>query len=178
MQAYKEQPNLNSALNEVFETHREALYGYINKRIQDCHIADDILQDLFIKLQTKQFEEIKYPKAYLYRMVNNLIIDEQRRQARFVDTSLQTDGTEFCHEFEKDDRSPEVILSHARQLSHITSALKALPDKTRDVFCLLRLKQMEKQHVAHQLNISVNMVEKHLRKALAICHNALKKPDT
>lgn len=170
---------MNQPLNQLFETHKDALGGFIRKRIDDSAIADDLLHDLFIKLQSLNVEDIKYPKAYLYRMANNLIIDEQRRQSRFVDR-FDKGNVGSQNNFENqipEERSPEAILNQSQQLCTVTAALQELPEKTRDVFCLLRLKQLEKQEVASHLGISVNMVEKHVRKAIEYCQNKLKKSE-
>lgn len=168
-------------LNALFETHKDALRGYIGKRVQDPSQVDDVLQDVFIKLQSLKVEDIKYPKAYLYRMANNLIIDEQRRQSRFLEPhqsdNLQQNNHLESHPETQDERSPEAILNQAQRLSLVTKALQELPEKTRDAFCLLRFKQMDKQDVAGEMGISVNMVEKHVRKALEYCQMKIKKSE-
>lgn len=165
---------MNHNLNQAFETHKDALSGFIRKRIDDASAADDLLQDLYLKLQTLKDEDVQYPKAYLYRMANNLIIDEKRKQSRFVDMEAHQEGSALEEEV-REERSPEAILSQSQRLSIVTQALQELPEKTRDAFCLLRLKQLDKQDVASQLGISANMVEKHVRKALEYCQLKIKK---
>ena len=143
----------------------------MGKRLQDPALVQDLIQDLFLKLQQKDYQDVQYPKAYLYRMANSLVVDEQRRQSRFVDTPQN-------HESEPDDiRTPEAHLQHQQRLATVNRALQDLPDKTRDIFCLVRVRQLDKHKVAEQMQISVNMVEKHLRKALEYCQMQIKKSE-
>jgi len=161
---------LNQALYQAFEEHRDALLGFIQKRLKDSSLSADLLHDLYIKIKVlSPDEEIKYPKAYLYRMANNLVVDQLRRQTKSVaDCEHQIDN-------QLDENSPEKITDYAQRLDIVTQAVNELPDKTRDVFKMQRLQQIEKADVAKKMGISVNMVEKHLRKALAYCREKLNK---
>ncbi|WP_338290600.1 RNA polymerase sigma factor [Planctobacterium marinum] len=156
-----------SSIETIFEAHRESLASFIAKRIGSPASTDDIMQDLYIKLQTIDSATIKYPKAYLFRMANNLIIDEQRKQNRYVSEEEAPQP--------ESQQGPEQIIQHRQKLEVIKDALQELPEKTRDVFYLQKLGDIDKNQVARQLDISVNMVEKHLRKALSFCQSKLKK---
>lgn len=161
---------LNQALYQAYETHQDALLGFIQKRLGDPSLSADLLHDLYIKIQSLPVEEeIKYPKAYLYRMANNLVIDQIRRQSKTASESEYDVGSQL------DENSPEKIADYVQQLDIVTQAVNELPDKTRDVFKLQRLQQVDKADVANKMGISVNMVEKHLRKALAYCREKLNK---
>ncbi len=158
----------NSTLQDAFEQHRDALLGYIRKRLNDFQQADDLLHDLYIKLQTQQTDTlIQYPKAYLYRMANNLVIDFQRHQNR------QPVADDSEADEQENELSPERMVSDAEQLTIVKAAIEELPDKTREVFKLQRLQQLDKADVASRTGISVNMVEKHLRKAVRFCRDKL-----
>ncbi|WP_448547573.1 RNA polymerase sigma factor [Thalassotalea fusca] len=161
---------MNQALHEVFNLHHEALLAFIAKRLHDPQLAKDILHDLYLKVQNQPLDsEIKYPKAYLYRMANNLVIDVIRRQSRqeaITDDTVLEQSTNI---------GPERLVEHAQRLSIVQEAMKELPEKTRDVFHMQRLQQIEKREVANELGISVNMVEKHLRRAVQYCRNKLYK---
>lgn len=161
---------MHSELIQTFNEHQQALLGYISKRCNDDHQAEDLLQDLYLKLNSlPEDTDVRYPKAYLYRMANNLAIDYQRRQARLVDSSDETIYEQI------DESSPEEHLEHAQKLNIVIKAVNELPDKTRDVFRMQRLEQRDKAEVAAAMGISVNMVEKHLRRAIEYCQVKLKK---
>jgi len=160
---------LNLELQQVYSAHKPALLGFILKRVQDPQLAEDLLHDLYLKLQSiEPNTSVHYPKAYIYRMANNLIIDHQRR------TSKSPVVLDDCAE-ETDTRSPEQTLIYQEQLKIVANALKDLPAKTQNVFQMQRVQEIEKQDVARKMGISVNMVEKHLRRAVEYCREQLKK---
>lgn len=160
---------MQQVLLDAFKLHQDALLGFITKRTGDPQLAQDILQDLYVKLEGQSSAtEVKYPKAYLYRIANNLIIDQQRFQSRFTDSD-----DDSLHQV--NELGPEVELEHQQRLKIVAQALNELPDKTKDVFTMQRLQQVDKSEVASNLGISVNMVEKHLRRAVQYCRDKLYK---
>ena len=163
---------MNPALQEAFNINQEALLAFIKKRLHDPQLAEDTLHDLYLKLQKQSLNSpVQFPKAYLFRMANNLVIDIQRRHAR----QEQNSDDEVLEQ--PNEVGPEELVTQAQQLSIIKQAMAELPDKTRDVFRMQRLQQIEKAQVADKLGISVNMVEKHLRRAIQFCRLKLKKSE-
>lgn len=161
---------MSKILQDTFEHHQQELLGFINKRVKDSFMAEDILQDFYIKISAlKTVDDINYPKAYLYRMAKNLIIDTQRKIDRSIDNACWTDG-----EIES-EITPLQTLQASQKLEIVTQAIEELPDKTKRAFVMHRLDDMDKSAIATKLEISVNMVEKHLRKALQFCQQRLKK---
>ncbi len=146
---------MHQVLLNAFNQHKDALLGFITKRTGDSHLAQDILQDIYLKLESQQSDnEIKYPKAYLYRIANNLIIDHQRFQSKFVDNNddSKPQNIRDTHanirdthvNLQVDEISPEVQLAAQQRLEIVTEAINELPDKTRDVFKMQRLQQIDK----------------------------------
>ena len=104
-------------------------------------------------------------------MANNLAIDFQRRRARIVDADPEV-------AFEQvDEASPEKQLVQEQKLAIVIAAVNELPEKTRQVFKMQRLEQRDKADVAATMGISVNMVEKHLRRAIQHCQLKLTKSE-
>lgn len=161
---------LHSDLVQTFNEHQQALLSYISKRCNDEHEAEDLLQDLYLKLNTISDDaDVRYPKAYLYRMANNLAIDYQRRKAKLIDTAEST-----VYE-QADELTPDTHLEYQQKLDVVIDAMNELPEKTRIAFRMLRLEQRDKTEVAELMGVSTNMVEKHLRRAIEYCQVMLKK---
>jgi len=160
---------LNAALVQAFEQHQEQLLGFLNKRVDNIQLAEDLLHDLFLKIQSQPGDkDIAYPKAYLFRMANNLVIDKQRSKANQTEHQSIEDISLI------DSQTPEQKLIHQQQLAVITDAINELPEKTKEAFKMQRLQELKKDVVADKLGISVNMVEKHLRRAVQYCRDKLK----
>lgn len=62
--------------------YRNELYNYIRKKVNNAHDAEDILQDVFVKLYSK-IDSVKNPdklKAFMYQVANNTVIDYYRKK--------------------------------------------------------------------------------------------------
>lgn len=62
---------------------RERFLGYIRKRISDPDLAEDILQDCFLKAvrNASQLEDNENLVQWFYRILQNAIVDAYRRKA-------------------------------------------------------------------------------------------------
>ena len=72
----------NDGLEAVFMANRPALSRYIRARFRMDGEAEDILQDLWLKLSTLETGPVAEPLAYLYRMAENLTLDRRRSTIR------------------------------------------------------------------------------------------------
>ena len=66
-----------------------ALLSYALRLTGERAIAEDIVQDAFMKLQA-QFEQVREPRRWLYRTVHNLALNQRRDETKIV--SLETQG--------------------------------------------------------------------------------------
>lgn len=62
--------------------YRDELYNHIRKKVNNAHDAEDILQDVFVKVCSR-FGSVKDTdklKAYMYKAANNTVIDYYRKK--------------------------------------------------------------------------------------------------
>lgn len=75
----------------IWEIYRNDLKNYIRKRVFDENDADDIMQSVLIKItnycETKN--DVKYIKAWIYRITQNMIIDFYKKSKRTTYTELE-----------------------------------------------------------------------------------------
>lgn len=78
------QTNDEAAFQSLYERLAPALRGYLIRVSGQADLADDLLQDLFIKYLRTRLPEMDEAatKAYLYRTATNLVIDHWRRRER------------------------------------------------------------------------------------------------
>ena len=92
--------------------------GFIRNRVGDDALAEDVLQETYLRAQRQDDSHaVQYPKAYLYRIANNLIIDAQRKQQRQSEVPLERASEEI------DPRSPERQTLVEEQLKQVTLAI-------------------------------------------------------
>lgn len=158
-----------TALMEAFLERRESLHALFRARTGSPSEADDLVQDLFVKLTAINERTIDHPHAYLYRLALNLLIDRQRKGARMArrdqawgELSLHPVGETFTD----DTPSPEHVIDYRIRLSRLAAALGRLPSKTQEVFRLHKLDGHSYAEVAQRLGVSKSAVEKHMMRAL------------
>jgi hypothetical protein len=66
----------------LFDGHRAELLRFLQARCGDPAEAEDLLQNLWLRLATVRPGPINHPRAYLFRMANNLAIDAARSRRR------------------------------------------------------------------------------------------------
>lgn len=153
-------------LQAVLIEHRAALLRFLAARRAAPDEAEDILQDLFVKLGAVGAGPISEPRAYLYRMAANLLLDQRRaagrrgaREQAWVEARQAPDPA-------VDDRpSAEEALIARERLALVAGALAALPERTATIFHRYRIDGVAQRDIAAELGISLSAVEKHIQTA-------------
>jgi len=158
-----------AGLKAAFLDNRAALLRYLCARKVPADEAEDILQDLFVKLEGLKPGPIAEPRAYLYRMAENLLFD-RRRTAGWRSSREQAWVAAQLGGVREADTKPsaERALIAREELAQVNAALSALPDRTLQIFRLHRLDGLRQREIAAQLGVSVSSVEKHLRRAYEV----------
>ena len=153
---------LRAALHE----HRAALLRYFIARRVPPDEAEDILQDLVVKLASHASGPVAEPRAYLYRMAENLLLDRIRSEGRRRGREQAWVAAQSGVSLDADDRpTAEQALIARERLASISAALAALPERTSFVFRRYRIDGVPQREIAGELGISLSAVEKHLQRA-------------
>jgi RNA polymerase sigma-70 factor (ECF subfamily) len=132
--------------------------------VYDKAFAEDIVQDVFLKLWQKK-EEITVSEnlpAYLHRAVVNHAINHQKtKYKRLVERRNEWDEL-LVSDIQNTDQS----LLNQEFENKVDSAIASLPDAARTIFMLSRFETMTNKEIAEKLDISIKTVEKHMTTAL------------
>lgn len=141
------------------------------QKTNDREVARELVQGVFVAFfhYRSAASEISSLKAYLYTMLKNRILDhfrhhQVREQYKTYATHLQADAHVNDVDAYVDTRELEKCLQEE---------ILKLPPQCRQVFRLRREEELSNKEIAHQLNISENTVEQHMRKALRLLRHAL-----
>ncbi|MBV8686393.1 MAG: sigma-70 family RNA polymerase sigma factor [Alphaproteobacteria bacterium] len=130
--------------------------------------AEDLLQELYVKLSLKATGPVLDARAYLYRTLDNMIVDRRRADLRRGAREEAWAGADLTDGSVADEPTPERIVSARRQLGAVEKALSALPERTLLVFRRFRLDGATQRDIAAELGISISAVEKHLQRAYKV----------
>lgn len=152
-------------LQDRFVAQRAVLLRFLRAR-GGGDDAEDVLQDLWIKLQAARHGPVADPVAYLYRMADNLLIDRHRgrmRRERREDHWVQVAGNGIGDV--SPEPSAETRLIGRERLARVRAQLTGLGERTERVFLRFRVDGIGQRAIAEEQGISVSAVEKHLHKA-------------
>ncbi len=154
-----------TGLAAIFMENRAALLRFLRARGAG-EDAEDLLQDLWMKLETREPEDVADPLPYLYRMANNLMLDRyrsaSRREKREQDWAGGGAGvmSEVADDVPVDER-----LIAAQRLRQAEAVLRELGPRVELVFRRFRLEGVGQRLIAEELGVSLTTVEKDLQKA-------------
>ena len=143
--------------------HQVALLRYLRARGAGDE-AEDLLQELWLKIEATGHAGVEDELAYLYRMAHNLMIDRHRgamrRRRREMDFQ---DGVSW-----NEAPSAERTLIARDELGRIERTLRGLGERTDYIFRRHRIDNVAQRDIAVELGISLSAVEKHLQKAYRV----------
>ncbi len=153
------------ALEALSRRFRSALLGYFRRRVKDAIEAEDLVQEVFLRLLRRgNVAAIADARAYLFETASTVLIDRSRRGS--VRHSAAHESFDPDRHDGADFPSERVYLGR-EALGRVSAALLELPERTRIIFVLRRLEGMKYSDIARQLGISVSAVEKHMVRAVS-----------
>jgi RNA polymerase sigma-70 factor (ECF subfamily) len=171
------QTSAGPTLAEVYTQIRPVLGRFLAARTGDRDEAEDVLQELWLRVSDLSGEGIANPSGYLHRMANNLVLDRererQRRRRRDGDWT-QSMVTRTADGALDDRPGPDRQAEDRQRLQRLAAAIEALPAGARRVFRRLRVDGLSHGEVASEFGISRSAVEKHVAAAMRHLIAALK----
>jgi RNA polymerase sigma-70 factor (ECF subfamily) len=157
------------SFNVLFRSHHKPLFTSALLLVKDEKIAEDIIQDAFLKIWTKKAElaHVLNIAAYLYMSVKNACLDELRKM-HFTDDVLALEIS--------DDAADPFHSVRIKELSkHLQDASATLPAQCREIFERVYIDGKKYQEVADELAVSINTVKTQLKRALAKMRSIMEK---
>ncbi|EDP70311.1 RNA polymerase ECF-type sigma factor [Flavobacteriales bacterium ALC-1] len=146
----------------IYKTYAKDIRRFLFFKTQDIDKAEDILQDVFIKLWDN-CSKVDYNKvkSYMYSIANNMFLNEIKHQ-KVVQNFSKYNKKESTNE------SPEFIMLEKEFMEKLEDTIASLSEKQREVFLMNRIEKKKYKDIALQLDISVKAVEKRMHQALVI----------
>ena len=157
-------------LVDALRERRPSLMRYLTSRLSDASDAQDVAQDVYLRLVSMpEPEAVENPAAYVFRIAANLANDFHRKKRRYADVV----DLETLSERGEDDGNAFVRQMEARsELKQLDAILNELPPLYRSVLLLRKRDGYSHAEIAEQLNISPHTVHMYLKRALSACRAA------
>ncbi len=151
----------------IFDQYYESIRSFAYYKTSDVDLADDIVQEVFLKLWTNR-NDIKSDtvKSLLYTIAANTIKNHFKHQKVVYSFQKEDNSNEFSDEADSNLRQEELN----RKLQ---DALAEIPEKSREVFLMNRIEGLTYADIAERLGLSVKAIEKRMSEALSILRSRI-----
>ncbi|HWW57159.1 MAG TPA: sigma-70 family RNA polymerase sigma factor [Sphingopyxis sp.] len=152
-----------SELERLTRKFRPPLIAFFSRRVASLAEAEDMTQEVFLRLLNAQGNSEETSAAYIFRIAANLVTDRSRhdRVRRNFADAVRSDGSAGIDGFD-----PFRIVSARESISVLWAAIQALPEPTQQIFILYRVENIPKQTIADNFGFHLRTVDKHISRAL------------
>ncbi|MDG2194536.1 MAG: sigma-70 family RNA polymerase sigma factor [Polaribacter sp.] len=139
---------------QVWQQYSEDLKRFIISKVKNKTIADDILQDTFIKIHTKlhTLKDITKLKSWIFSIARNKMLDYFKSSNKTVEIANFESETKLLEE------------AHTEK-DCLHAILRNLPKKYRDPLFLSDIKGMKQAEIATQLQLPLPTVKSQIQRA-------------
>ncbi|MEY4541635.1 MAG: hypothetical protein RLZZ306_3392 [Bacteroidota bacterium] len=158
---------------KAFETlvrrYKSKVYTTIYLIVKDTFVAEDLMQDTFIKavdvLRSGRYNDEGKFLPWVLRIAHNMAIDYFRRDKRYPNVVFE-DGSSVFNTLDFAEDSFEEIQIREESHTHLRSLIKMLPDTQREVLVMRHYEDMSFQEIADATGVSINTALGRMRYAL------------
>jgi len=166
------------AFAELIKRHKSKVYTTIYLIVKDRYLAEDLLQDVFIKVVHKmkggQYNDEGKFLPWVVRIAHNLAIDYFRRNKRYP-TIVMDEGMNIFNSLSFSEDSSESIQIKGENEALIRSLIQKLPESQREVVLMRHFSDMSFQEIADATGVSINTALGRMRYALINLRKELTK---
>ena len=141
-----------------YEEYHQIILNYITYRITHRYEAEDLTQDVFVRLlDYKQMLRPDTVKYFLFTIARNIVTDYIRRyyKKQEVDGYMYDTMSVSTNETEEKIIGDDLMKMERKRLA-------AMPEQRRLIYTLSRFEDKSSPEIANDLNLSCRTVENHL----------------
>ena len=160
---------MQQLITNYYITHRDELLAFASSRLGDSRLAEDIVQDVFLRLLStdKMITEVTLP-ALVYTITRNLINDYYRRHTTYEQYEHYIKGV--CSEV----TTMESVFSAFEIMEHLERGLVRLPENCREIYRLHIYGGMKVGEISRELGEGYKSVEHRLGTARKVMREYLR----
>jgi len=159
-----------AALEVLVQRYKTRLFSYIVVRIGERELAEDVIQDCFIKviqtLRKGNYNEEGKFLPWVMRIAHNLIIDHFRRAKRMPKAETSYDDFDLFDVLDSGDRNAEQEVIRQQKIRMVRDLIAQLPEEQREVLIMRQYADMSFKEIAERTGVSINTALGRMRYAL------------
>lgn len=156
-------------LEILIRRYKNRVFTTIYHVVKDRYIAEDLLQDTFIKavrcMQEGGYNEEGRFLPWISRIAKNMAIDHYRKMRRHPKVVFN-DGSSVFNSLDFSEDSSESIRIAAENQSLIRDCIRRLPEEQRQVLLMRQYQELSFREIAELTGVSINTALGRMRYAL------------
>jgi RNA polymerase sigma-70 factor (ECF subfamily) len=152
----------------AYDKYAEPIYRHCFFRVYSRARAEELMQDTFMKTweYIARGGELRNTKAFLYRVANNLVIDESRkRKEASLDEILEEAGDVFP--------ATTVKLEDKPMFKEVAQKIYNFEDPDRQILVMRFVDDLDPKDIAEIIGMSANNVSVRLNRAIKVLREEL-----
>ena len=158
-------------IETYYRHHRDELLAYVSSRLGDVFLAEDMVQEVFLRLMQgdRPITEVTLP-SLVYTMARHLVADHYRRMA------CRREYMQLMRGYLTEEFTSSDTMVHARDIvSLMERGLHRLPEPCRDVYRLHIYDGLQASEISQRLGQNYKAVEYRLGQARKAIRTYLRK---
>lgn len=163
---FADESTREEAFRLLLKKYQQKIYWHVRRMVIDHDDADDVVQDIFIKVwrNLEKFREDSQLYTWLYRIATNECITFLNKKKQKQSVSLDDESSAYL----SDSLADGAYFNGDKAQMKLQQALLTLPDKQRLVFNMKYFEDMKYEEISNVLGTSVGALK-------ASYHLAVKK---
>jgi len=150
---------------KIYDKYVESIYRFVFIKVNSSQVAEDLTSEVFLKswekIKKKQEDSIENPRAYLYKVARNRVIDFYRERGQTTVISIEQEQIVL-----KSDEALEKTQEKEMNLQKIQKALTELSSDYQDVIILRHIDGLPVKDIAKILDKSNGATRVMLHRAM------------
>ncbi|MEK0423113.1 MAG: hypothetical protein RLZ95_1023 [Bacteroidota bacterium] len=147
------------AFDALIDRHQERIYNAILFMVKDSYLAEDLIQDIFIKIinnlkQNKYNDEGKF-LPWALRIAHNFCVDHFRKVKR-TPTIKTSDDQDLFEIIKHSDHPADYKMTRTQTHRNIQELVDLLPEEQREIIVLRHYANLSFKEIAQMTNCSIN----------------------
>ena len=168
-----------AAISQLIDRHTHRVRDYIRMMVKDNDVADDILQETFIKA-VRVIDEGRYADtgkflSWILRIAHNQVIDHFRSQKNAKTVSESDAGYKMLGTLRFAERTVEDAMISSQIEEDVRRLIERLPAEQREVVMMRYYSGLSFQEIADQTDVSINTALGRMRYALINLRKMIKE---
>lgn len=163
---------MSTTTEQAWDAFHTPLHQFIRRRVADEATAEDLLQDVFLKIHQhgEGLKDARHLESWIYQITRNLIIDYYRSHRSMISLD-DVETLDLPDELPDDDVVGEL-------LPCVQAMVKALPEQNRQALILTEYQGLTQKELGERLGLSFSGAKSRVQRAreklkqqlLACCH--------